>query len=775
MAAIVQCPHCSKKLKMQSVPTGKKVRCPACKEAFAPQAAAAARPKPKKKPKPKPVADDYVDFEDDDLYGDGDLQDDSFDEGYDEPAPARRSAGKKSAAAAGRKKSRKGGKGKSSSDSKSKMPLIIGIVVVVLIAVGVGIFFAMNGGGGDDIAENDPTATDPTAMDPTAMDPSVMADPASQSMATPGGADATADSSGTSNATANITAASGTPTNAASSSGAAVTAVLDPTYLPVDSELFAVIDVERLLSGPLNSMLSMFGTQLEQVKAATGLAVEDLSSVTLGVGGISKAAQGQRPPRPVDVPFILVVRTKKAIDSSVLQAAIPVAQQVSEGSINYLKIPENPPAAIWLADSTTAVIGVEDTVKQVATSGSSASSFDPALMDEETAIRIAFQPSDPDAVFRQGQLPPAPPMPGAAEAMNLVKAVQPGITAAGFGMDLGQDVKIFGAIRSKDAQAAQSAKTALDGFIENAKKTMQQQMAGNQMQGMTFGGGADSLDSFEATTNGNMMQFSIVQKDGGQQLTMLAPMIAMSVQNAQQTARQAAQRVSGQNNLKQVGLALQNFHFAWGRFPNAVPKDPTGKPLLSWRVHILEFLGPAEQQLYQRFNVDEPWDSPTNRPLLAEMPNVYKTPGSNLSAGQTQVQLPVGPGTIFENGEGRRLRDITDGSSNTILVVETLPANAVNWTEPVDWTYNPQDPMAGLSSGGQPFNAVFADGRAAKLSGGLGAAVAQALFSRNAGDFVPSNLTDGPAPGPGGFPGGPGAPLGDTPGFGPNAAGQLNP
>lgn len=770
MAAIVQCPHCSKKLKMQSGPTGKKVRCPACKEAFVPQAAAAARPKPKKKPKPRPVADDYVDFEDDDLYGDGDLQDDSFDDSYDEPAPARRSAGRKASAAAGRKKSKKGGKGKSSSDNRSKMPLIIGIVVVVLIAVGVGIFFAMNGGtGGEDVAEDDPTAMDPTAMDPTAMDP------ASQSMATPGAAESTSDDSGNSTATATSATPAGAPSNPASGSGAAVTAVLDPTYLPVDSELFAVIDVERLLSGPLNSMLPMFGPQLQQMKAATGLGVEDLSSVTLGVGGISKAAKGQRPPRPVDTPFILVVRTKKAIDSSTLQAAIPVAQQVSEGGISYLKIPENPPAAIWLADSTTAVIGVEDMVKQAATSGSSASSFDPALMDEETAIRIAFQPSDPDAVFRQSQLPPAPPMPGAAEAMNLVKAVQPGITAAGFGMDLGQDVKVFGAIRSKDEQAAQAAKTALDGFIENAKKTMEQQMAGNQMPGMSFGGGADSLESFEATTNGNMMQFSVVQKDGGQQLTMLAPMIAMSVQNARQTARQAAQRVSGQNNLKQVGLALHNFHSAWGRFPNAVPKDPSGKPLLSWRVHILEFLGPAELQLFQRFNLDEPWDSPTNRPLLAEMPDVYKSPGSNLSAGQTQVQLPVGPGTIFENGEGRRFRDITDGTSNTILVVETLPSNAVNWTEPVDWTFDPQDPMAGLSSGGQPFNAVFADGRAAKLSGGLGAAVAQALFSRNAGDFVPNNVTDGPAPGPGGFPGGPGAPIGDTPGFGPNAAGQLNP
>ena len=87
-------------------------------------------------------------------------------------------------------------------------------------------------------------------------------------------------------------------------------------------------------------------------------------------------------------------------------------------------------------------------------------------------------------------------------------------------------------------------------------------------------------------------------------------------------AREAARRAAGSNNLKQIGLAMHNFHESYGGFPAAYSGDKTGKPLLSWRVHILPFV--EGEALYRQFKLDEPWDSPHNKKLIARMPAVLQ-------------------------------------------------------------------------------------------------------------------------------------------------------
>lgn len=130
-------------------------------------------------------------------------------------------------------------------------------------------------------------------------------------------------------------------------------------------------------------------------------------------------------------------------------------------------------------------------------------------------------------------------------------------------------------------------------------------------------------------------------------------------------------------------------------FPAQFSTDQAGNPLLSWRVHLLPYLG--EQALYERFALNEPWNSETNLKLLAEMPEIYKHPHANGTGGQTVIQVVEGENVVivppepsssnFESPRGIRYGAVTDGMTNTGFLVTVEDRHAVNWTEPTDFDY----------------------------------------------------------------------------------------
>jgi len=162
------------------------------------------------------------------------------------------------------------------------------------------------------------------------------------------------------------------------------------------------------------------------------------------------------------------------------------------------------------------------------------------------------------------------------------------------------------------------------------------------------------------------------------------------------------------NNLKMFALAALNYDATHGKFPTQANYDAEGKPLLSWRVHLLPYL--EQQQLYEQFKLDEPWDSEHNIQLLDLMPDIYANP--NVRERNKTVFLAVsGPGTVFPGNQKLGFADITDGSSNTAMFVEADAEMAVEWTKPQDWTMNEADPLRGLGNlRPDGFNVVFCDG-----------------------------------------------------------------
>lgn len=147
-------------------------------------------------------------------------------------------------------------------------------------------------------------------------------------------------------------------------------------------------------------------------------------------------------------------------------------------------------------------------------------------------------------------------------------------------------------------------------------------------------------------------------------------------------AREDARRMQCSGKLKQLGLALHNYHDAYGQFPPAFIADETGEPIHSWRVLLLPYM--EQQSLYAQYDFGEPWDGPNNRKLLDYMPPNYRCPSWDSSdAARASYVAVVGGRSAWPAPRGRTLTEFPDGTSRTLLVVEA-PDRQPLWTEPRD-------------------------------------------------------------------------------------------
>lgn len=183
---------------------------------------------------------------------------------------------------------------------------------------------------------------------------------------------------------------------------------------------------------------------------------------------------------------------------------------------------------------------------------------------------------------------------------------------------------------------------------------------------------------------------------------------------------EAAERAKASNDCKQITIGFHAYASAHGGFPtNSYSAD--GKPLLSWRVHILPYI--EQNDLYRKFNFNEPWDGPTNKPLLQRMPRIYASVaeqnGSTTNATRTYYRGFSNPGALFARNDppklqgrkgfeldnpfigrpptGLKFADIIDGTSNTIMFLDA--GEPVEWTKPEDLDASPGKPFPALGGG----------------------------------------------------------------------------
>lgn len=225
----------------------------------------------------------------------------------------------------------------------------------------------------------------------------------------------------------------------------------------------------------------------------------------------------------------------------------------------------------------------------------------------------------------------------------------------------------------------------------------------------------------------------IVLGGGFMMLCVIGILVALLLP-AVQAAREAARQSMCRNNLKQIALALLNYESAYGSFPPAYVKDDQGRPMHSWRVLILPFL--EQQGLYEQYNFDEPWDGPNNRRLTERIPPVFRCPSANdTSSGNTSYVASMGTGRMFDPDHPVKLRNVNDGISTTIAVME-IGGSQVSWLDPLDGQASPAPPQPGAARSHHPrgMNVAFVDGSVRFLPADVDPQMLEALQTISGGE-----------------------------------------
>jgi prepilin-type processing-associated H-X9-DG protein len=339
-----------------------------------------------------------------------------------------------------------------------------------------------------------------------------------------------------------------------------------------------------------------------------------------------------------------------------------------------------------------------------------------ALAKNSAAVRLFILPSADSRRVLEEIVPRFPAEIGGGPITDLTN----GLIWAAAGIDNAEKPAFKLVAASRDPEAAKSLVRLAENVVAFLRRSPEVLRAIPDL--------AKVLPEFKPVVVGNRVTLAVdAQQAVGLADALLSP------------ARRAATRTQCVNNLKQIMLALHNYHSKHDKFPPQYSSSKDGKPLLSWRVLILPFV--EQQALYDQFHLDEPWDSAHNRTLISKMPAVFRCPDERdglAKDGKTRYLAPRSADTIMRGAEPVALREITDGTSNTIMVLDAGDDRAVEWTKPADWEFDPDPAVQTIFTSHEPngTNMAFADGSVRFIRVTIQAATLRALFTRAGGEVI---------------------------------------
>ena len=179
-----------------------------------------------------------------------------------------------------------------------------------------------------------------------------------------------------------------------------------------------------------------------------------------------------------------------------------------------------------------------------------------------------------------------------------------------------------------------------------------------------------------------------------------------------------------------------NYHDTYGSLPPAYTIDANGKPLHSWRTLILPYL--EHQALYNTIDLSKPWNHPANSQAFKAQLPIYRCPASELPPSYTSYLASVGENSCFLPTNPRPFSEITDGTSNTLLVVEFPNEYAVHWMSPLDADEDMIVGFASLGTLAHPAGTqvALADGSVRYVSLNIAPETLRALVTAHGGETV---------------------------------------
>jgi hypothetical protein len=469
-------------------------------------------------------------------------------------------------------------------------------------------------------------------------------------------------------------------------------------YVPADAAFFLHADAAGIWTSDLAKSFraadkTLF-VKLEEAAKAFGVKIDELKSVVVFVPKLKTPNDTEQ--------FGVVLTFSKAFDKDKLAAG---AKEL---------LPKNAKHKVLTPSDTVAVVlvglGDEYGKPQPADAdGPLSAAIRAAASGKHTLVAASTLGNLPDELQKDD-------LPGQVRAFQPIFKAQ-SITAT---VNLGKSLDLSVRVKTKREALAVDAEKALAAFITLVTDELDRELPDLEKEAAKDVGMKDLVKVFKATlTAAKGAKFSVEGTEA--RLAATLPLDGLPLASAYLTATTkvtgAAAAQQSANNLKQIALAMHGYHDAIGSFPPAAVCDKKGKPQLSWRVLILPYI--EQDALYKQFKLDEPWDSDNNKKLIAKMPKIYAPPNQN-TYGYTFYRGFTGPNTWLPPQQqpgragqvllGVKSFQISDGTSNTILVAEAL--EAVVWTKPDELVFAPNavPKLGGVFGSG--FTVVIADGSA---------------------------------------------------------------
>ena len=520
-------------------------------------------------------------------------------------------------------------------------------------------------------------------------------------------------------------------------------AISPAAYISPTASFAVTIKPQELLADPavqpfvgeLEKGLSEQSDPIGKALVAAGVTLKTVETVALGVSAPSGPDEHASFAFRVTAPIDRAVLAKQADETKTIFGGV-----VYRFGESYVNAPDE--QTVLLADS-------EEMIMAMIVSGQVNRASSPWLRVlkqlDEPAFAMLVDAETVGAELRQtmekqNQGPQAEFLKAmAATVMPLLEDVK----LAGISINLGKDAGLKGYALCDDESGAQRVRDTLEALVTIGKNTLRQaktQLSEQPPQQqalakMFFPIAETLLDStrIEAAKK----EVTLTAESGANAAIAMGVLLP-----AIQQAREAARRAQSMNNLKQIALAFHNYHDVYGFFPPAVIEENGVQR--SWRVEILPFVEGAA--LYEQYRKNEPWDSEANKKVLEQMPPVFKDPSDPTGRTSTSYYRLTGNGAlasekavdIRSGGKGTRLSEITDGSSNTLMVVEAK--RDVPWTKPDDIPFDPEKAAEVLKSLGGSHGGVFlggfADGSVRTFAKELDLQVFKSIVTSQGGEAV---------------------------------------